>query len=72
VSVTKQPTRPQTAAEMETPFTSSSFVHRCPECEQIGKPYNLKSVVGAVILYFRCPHCHHQWSLTKDHPTDAA
>lgn len=49
-----------------------SRVHRCPKCDGIGKPINLKSEPGAVVLSFRCPYCHHAWSVKQEHPNDAA
>jgi hypothetical protein len=38
----------------------------------VGKPINLKSQPGAVVLSFCCPYCHHAWRVKQEHPNDAA
>ena len=49
---------------------ASSTAYRCPKCDGVGKPLNLKSEIGSVVLHFRCVYCTHTWKITK--PAEAS
>ena len=60
------------AAAVTIPLSPPRRIHRCPKCDGVAKPINLKSEPGAIVVFFRCPYCHHAWSVKQEHPNDAA
>ena len=51
---------------------TSSSAYRCPKCDGIGKPFNLKSEIGSVVMHFQCVYCNHTWKITKPEPPKTA